>query len=232
MSKIVMFGNQKGGVGKTQISIMAATALSQKPFNLKVAVIDLDNQKSVIRSRNYDLRAYKITSAPFDVFDYELNDLQASITAIDKVYDIIIIDVAGKLDNKQSIEIQEITKTLMYVDILFIPFVAGNFNLESTLDYFKFIKSVQLQRALQPRPLNVYGFINMNRARSRASTYLSEDLQTLQTSERLTIMQAVLNDYALFRESDTITSLYGINSSDSAKANFSTWLNELISVIQ
>ena len=232
MAKIIMFGNQKGGVGKTQISIMTATALSQKPFNLKTCVIDLDNQKSVIRSRNYDLRAYQTAAAPFDVFDYELSDLQANITTIDKAYDIVIVDVAGKLDNKQPIETQEIVKALMYVDVLFIPFVAGNFNLESTLDYFKFIKAVQLQRALQPRPLSVHGFVNMNRARSRASAYLSEDLQTLQASERLTIMQAVLNDYALFRESDTITTLYGINSSDSAKANFSTWLNELISVIQ
>lgn len=232
MAKIIMFGNQKGGVGKTQISIMTATALSQKPFSLRVAVIDLDNQKSVINLRNYDLKAYQISDAPFEVFDYELSELQANITTIDKTFDIIIVDVAGKLDNKQPIETQEIAKTLMYVDALFIPFVAGNFNLESTLSYFKFIKTVQLQRALQPRPLSIYGFVNMHRQRSRANTYLNEDLQTLQASERFTVMQAVLNDYALFRESDTIVSLYGINSSDAAKANFSTWLNELISVIQ
>ena len=164
-----MFGNQKGGVGKTQVSIMTATALSQKPFNLKTCVVDIDNQKSVIRARNFDLRAYQTESAPFDTFSYSMPELQKNIASLDKTYQLIVIDAAGKLDTAQPIEIQEISKALMYVDSLLIPFVAGNYNLESTLDYFRFIKNVQLQRALQPRPLNVFGFVNMHRARSRAN---------------------------------------------------------------
>ena len=119
----------------------------------------------------------------------------------------------------------------MYVDSLFIPFVAGNYNLESTLDYFRFIKTVQLQRALQPRPLNVFGFVNMHRARSRANTFLSEDLDTLRASENLLTMKLSLNDYAAFREADSITSLFDPLSNDSAKQNFSDWLNELLTLI-
>ena len=74
MAKILMFGNQKGGVGKTQVSIMTATALSQAPFNLKTCVVDIDNQKSVIRARSFDLRAYQTESAPFEVRAYTLPD--------------------------------------------------------------------------------------------------------------------------------------------------------------
>ena len=79
MAKILMFGNQKGGVGKTQVSIMTATALSQKPFNLKTCVVDIDNQKSVIRARNFDLRAYQTESVPFDVFSYSMPEVQKNI---------------------------------------------------------------------------------------------------------------------------------------------------------
>jgi chromosome partitioning protein len=232
MAKILMFGNQKGGVGKTQVSIMTATALSQKPFNLKTCVVDIDNQKSVIRARNFDLRAYQTENTPFEALNFSVGDLQKNIATLDKDFQLIVIDAAGKLDTSQPVEIQEISKALMYVDHLFIPFVAGNYNLESTLDYFRFIKTVQLQRAVQPRPLNVVGVVNMHRPRSRANAFLSEDLATLQSTEQLLMMKTPLNDYAAFREADTITSLYDPLSNDSAKLNFTAWLNELIALIQ
>ena len=231
MGKILMFGNQKGGVGKTQVSIMTATALSQKPFGLKTCIVDIDNQKSVVRSRSFDMRAYKIENPPYEVFNYTIADLQANIEQLDKIFQLIIIDAAGKLDNTQPIETQEITKALMYVDCLLIPFVAGNYNLESTIDYFRFIKLVQQQRAIQPRKLRTYGFTNQYRQRSRANSFLNEDIEILKKSENLNMMANALNDYASFRESDTITSLYDTQSSDSAKQNFSIWVNELVNVI-
>jgi cellulose biosynthesis protein BcsQ len=231
MAKILMFGTQKGGAGKTCVSVMTATALSQPPFNLKTVVIDLDHQKSVVRTRKFDLRAYQVETVPFEVLSYSISDLQANIGQLDKDYQLILIDVAGKLDNTQPVEIQEITKALIYVDYLFIPFVAGSYNLESTVEYFQFIKQVQTMRAVQPRPLNVFGFVNMHRARSRANAFLNEDLETLKESERLVMFDTALNDYALFRESDTIISLFDAKSNDGARANFSTFLNELLSII-
>lgn len=231
MAKITMIGNQKGGIGKTAVTVMAATALSQKPFDLKVCIIDLDNQKSVVRLRKIDLQAYETDKTPYDVLTYSISDLQANIAALDKSHDLIFLDVAGKMDNTQPIETQEITKALMYVDCLFIPFVAGNFNLESTLDYFAFIKQVQVIRAVQPRSLNVYGFVNMYRFRTKANTSLNEDIESLQAVESIDMMKNHLNDYALFRECDTITSLYDATTNDSAKQNFTSWVNEFISMI-
>jgi chromosome partitioning protein len=231
MAKIVMFGTQKGGAGKTAVTVMVATALSQAPFNLKTVVVDLDQQKSVVSSRKFDLRSYQTEQYPFNILNYSIGDLQSNIEQLDKDFQLIIIDVAGKLDNEQPIEIQEITKALMYVDYLFIPFVSGNYNLESTVTYFQFIKKVQTMRAVQPRPLNVYGFVNMHRARSRANAFLSEDLETLKQSQRLLMLETTLNDYALFREADTITSLYDSKSNDGAKQNFTQFINELLKII-
>lgn len=232
MAKIIMIGNQKGGIGKTAVSVMVATALSQTPFDLKVCVIDLDNQKSVVRLRKIDLQAYETDKTPYNVLSYSIGDLQANIAALDKDNDLIFLDVAGKMDNTQPIEIQEITKALMYVDYLFIPFVAGNYNLESTLDYFQFIKQVQTIRAVQPRNLKVFGFVNMYRFRTKANTFLNEDIENLQAVENIEMMKNSLNDYALFRESDTITSLYDATTTDNAKQNFTSWLNEFITIIQ
>jgi cellulose biosynthesis protein BcsQ len=232
MAKIIMFGNQKGGVGKSQCSIMTAAALSNPPFNFKTCVIDTDNQKSVLRIRNLDLRAYQTESVSFDVFDYKVADMQNIIGQLDKEYDIILIDAAGKLDNDLPIETQEITKILMYADCLFIPFVAGNHNLDATIEYFQFVRQVQKIRQLQARNLKVFGFINMHRSRSRANTFLVDDITTIQASEQLEMMKTALNDYALFRDADTMTSIYTPLSNDSAKANFSSFIDEFITMIQ
>ena len=232
MAKILMFGNQKGGVGKTQISIMAATALSLPPFNLKTCIIDLDNQKSVVEMRELDLKAYKTESVPFEVFNYNIAELESNIGVLDKKFEVIVLDAAGKLDNNLPIETQEITNILMYVDCLFIPFVAGNHNLNATIQYLKHVQQVQKKRQLQPRNLTVKGFVNMHRTRSRANQFLIEDIGTLKESHRLEMIETPLNDYAVFREADTITTIYDPLSNDSAKHNFSMWLNEFISIIQ
>lgn len=232
MSKIISIANMKGGVGKSQVSILLATALSQEPFNLKTCIIDLDFQKSVLDTRNLDLQAYEIESAPFEVFDYRLSDLQKNIGSLDKEYDLIFLDAAGKLDIDLPIESQEITNMLMYADFVFMPFVAGNHNLKATIKYFQFIRHIQNIRQLQPRCLHIKGFINMHRSRSRANSFLMEDIEVLKEKESLSMLNTPLNDYALFREADTIITIYDPLSNDSAKQNFTAFVNEFISIIQ
>lgn len=233
MAKILMFGNQKGGVGKSQCSIMAATALSQPPFNLKTAIIDIDDQKSIVFARDFDRRSYPEDAvAPFTVLDSSIKDLQKNIAALDKEYQIIIIDAAGRLDIRADVTQQEITKSLMYVDFLFIPFVAGNHILTATFNYLQFVQQVREARALSPRQMTVCGFINMYRSRTRVNQYLLKDIETLEQSNNLALMKTYLNDYTLFKEADTFVSIYDVNSNESAKQNFSEWLNELVVFIQ
>lgn len=233
MAKIIMFGNQKGGVGKSQVSIMTATALSLSPFNLKTCIIDIDKQKSVVRIRAIDLECYPPqTIAPFTVLNLKAPELQKQIGQLDREFDVLIIDAAGKLDVDEPIESQEITKALMYVDVLFMPFVAGNHNLTATFDYFQFVRRVQEIRQLQARNLSVYGFVNMYRSRSRVNAFLLSDIEHLKKAEQLNMMQTYLNDYALFKEADTITSIYDNASNDAAKSNFSAFINELVTIIQ
>lgn len=233
MAKILMFGNQKGGVGKTLVSVMTATTLGQAPFNLKVAVIDVDNQKSVTYARDIDLQSYpEGTPTPFTVINYNIAELQKNITDLDARYDIIIIDVAGKLDIQADVTQQEITKALMYVDVLLIPFIAGSYVFTATYNYLSFIEQVQATRALQTRKMKVYGFVNMYRTRSKVNQMLLQYIDTLKESNHLKVMNTYLNDYTLFKEADTMTSIYAPSSSDAAVSNFVEWFNELVQIIQ
>jgi cellulose biosynthesis protein BcsQ len=233
MAKILMFGNQKGGVGKTLVSVMTATALGQAPFNLNVAVVDIDDQKSVTYARDIDLQSYpEGTPVPFTVLNMKVNELQQQIERLDNQYDVILIDVAGKLDTQVDVTQQEITKSLMYVDILLIPFIAGSYVFTATYNYLNFIAQVQAARALQSRKMKVMGFVNMYRTRSRVNQQLLQHIEALTTANQLTMMQTYLNDYTLFKESDTISSLYDGQSNDAATQNFVEWLNELVHIIQ
>lgn len=233
MAKIVSISNQKGGVGKSLLTTMTATALGSEPFNLKVAVIDLDHQATIYKLRQIDKQAYpQDTAEPFTVFRFKVAEFQKNVAEIDKSFDVVFIDTAGKLDNETDVLQQEISRALMFTDVLFIPFVAGFGNLTATYDYLNFVAQIQDARQLQQRKLKFYGFINQYRSRSRANDFLIQDIESIQQTEPFEVMTSRLNDFAMFKDADTITSLYSPNSSDSAKRNFSEWLNEFIKLIK
>jgi cellulose biosynthesis protein BcsQ len=231
MAKIIMFGNQKGGVGKSQCSVLTASALAAPPFNLKVALIDIDEQKSVVGARALDTQAYKDTAPPFLIYDFTVEEMQNEIGKLDAAHHIIIIDAAGKLDARADATQQEISRSLMYVDYLFLPFVAGNYNLDSTLRYLQFVFQLQRARVLSNRQLQAMGFVNMYRSRSRKNQFLLQDIASLEASANLPFLKNYLNDYAAFSDADTFTSLFDPLSNDSSKSNFSIWFTELAQFI-
>ena len=81
MAKFIVFGNQKGGIGKTTLSVLTATGLSQNPFNKKVLLIDNDNQRSVIRLRQYDEENYE-EKAPYTIIHMTYEEIVKDIAEI------------------------------------------------------------------------------------------------------------------------------------------------------
>ncbi|NJN33623.1 MAG: ParA family protein [Saprospiraceae bacterium] len=192
--------------------------------------MDIDDQASIAELRDIDQSVYADLKPPFDVIKLEMNDLQTQIGELDKRYQLIFIDARGHLDLKADALQQEISRCMMYADLIFIPFVAGNFNFSANYTYLNFAKQVQSARQLTNRPLSIYAFINMYRTRSRANQNLVEELTSRKAE--LNLMQSYLPDYAAYREADTYTSLYEPENNDSAKQNFVAWLNEFLSIIQ
>ena len=231
MAKIILFGNQKGGVGKSTLTMLTATALSQPPFNLDVCVLDADDQRSLYDLRQTDMGYNNEQTPPYEIRPATLNDIHKDIRELDRRFHVVFIDVAGKLDLNIAADKQEIIPYLSYVDLLFMPFVAGNFNVEASAKYLKTVLHVQLSRQLSARPLKVFGLVNMYRERSRVNSFLLDDIQNLRSVVDIQFMETHLRDYALFKESDTLKSLYTENSNDAAKANFRLWIDELANLL-
>ncbi len=230
MSKIIIFGNQKGGVGKSTITCLTANALSQAPFNLKVCVIDNDKQSSISEAREYDRDNRAGIEPPYDIFKMDLLTMQRNIYQLDEQYEVILIDTAGKLDLDATLDTQEITKALAYCDFIFLPFRAGNFNMDATLPYLRFLIELRDQRTNSPRPLNVTGFINMYRTRSKTNELLVSEVKHLKEGG-VPFMVNRIGNFTIFEEVDTYLSLYDEDTSNAAKLNFTVWLNELIKMV-
>jgi cellulose biosynthesis protein BcsQ len=231
MSKILIFGNQKGGTGKTICTMLTATALSQAPFSLKVCVIDLDHQKSFYDQREMDRVAYDQAAPPYEVIDMDIHQLQAQIKDLDLKFDVILMDTAGKLDTDKTAEHQEITKALMFADYLILPFVAGLYNVKATLKYLDVAMQLQTARQLSNRPLSLFGFMARFRPKARQTQYLQEDLAAITATTGLKVLETPLYEYLTYSDGDTYKSLFDINSKEPAKVNFASWLLEICKTI-
>ena len=208
---------------------MATNALSREPFNINLCVIDCDRQKSLVEARAFDQDENEEVFYP--VLGMSVDELQDKIHELDKEYDLILIDTAGRLDHTVSVENQEITKALMYADYLFIPFRAGSFNLDASIEYLKVAHKLQQLRLKTERPLKYYGFVNMFKDRSKTNAFLVTEIEHLRT-QGIPFMLCRLRNYTLFEEIDTRTSYYDVNANNKAKLNFTVWINEFVKTLK
>lgn len=226
MTKIISFGNRKGGVGKSTLTLLAATALSSAPFNKKVLVIDADDQQSLIRYRNEDITENLESELPYKIISClgDIKKLHDTLQRATKTHDYIFIDVAGRLDDFTK-------KVLFYVNVLGIPFQAGNFALESTFDYIQFALNVSQKRiSNKMEGITMIGFVNMYMKRRVRSKDIRENLEAFE--EHISVMNNNLGFYSAFMNATTLESAYDKKSKSTAKINFANWLNEFIKLAQ
>lgn len=231
MAKIIVFGSQKGGVGKSTLTALAATAFSQAPFNYKVAVIDSDPQKSLADARKYDSEDLQ-AEPPYPIFNFDTKQLSQELPQLDQAYDLIFIDVAGKLDVNLPTASQEITPILLNTDLLIIPFTAGNYGLDATLRYLNFVLDVVKIKQRLTRPLHVAGFINMYMGRLKEDKFLRSMIEDIASETGLRFLTNNLGFYASYRGANTVQSLYNSTSHQPDLLNFKKWLNELHKIIE
>lgn len=144
----VAFSTQKGGAGKTTLSVLVASYLHYE-MGYHVAIIDCDfPQHSIHSMRERDLnmaledefykgmayeqfsrldkKAYPVVES--NTFD-AIADAEKLAEESDTGFDIIFFDLPGTMNNKDLIH------TLANMDYLIAPIAASRVVMESTLDY-------------------------------------------------------------------------------------------------
>ena len=71
-NRIIVFANQKGGVGKSTLCILFANYLAYK--RKPVCIIDTDLQKTIMMQRRKDEKVFEGQDEPYSIQDFDVSD--------------------------------------------------------------------------------------------------------------------------------------------------------------
>ena len=137
----IIFGNQKGGVGKSTLCIMLANYLTLVKKK-QVLVIDMDFQKSINEQRRFDLIKKPDLEKPYEILVMDTEDYPKYAEQLKKLNDYILIDLPGRLDDESLIPI------LKDAHYIVCPFSYELKTFVSTLNFSKFSKMLDANKAI------------------------------------------------------------------------------------
>lgn len=139
-STIIVFANQKGGVGKTTLCTLFANYLAAK--GEKVLVIDCDKQQTIYKKRAEDLDKYKGATVPYTVQIFDISDanqVKGFIGNLKQSYKGTIL-----LDTPGNLSVQGLVPIFALSDFIVCPYQFESTSITSTATFISFI--IKLQR--------------------------------------------------------------------------------------
>lgn len=136
MNKIIVFANQKGGVGKSTLCTLFANYLNSVKVN--VCVIDTDLQQTIVTMRNSDLDFYGI-EAPYSVQAFPVSDIDTMQKLMEnarKFKGVVLIDAPGNLNQDGLIPL------LTQSDYIICPFRYDKATTSSTITFVKAFRQI------------------------------------------------------------------------------------------
>ena len=134
---IIIIGNQKGGAGKSTLTLLLANYLTlSKQKN--VTVIDMDYQQSIYQK--YEQAAILENEAPYEVLSAGLEIYPQLLPVLKQNQgDIILIDLPGKLDDDHLIPV------LNSAELMICPFAYDEFSFNSTIFFTLLVKNIHAE---------------------------------------------------------------------------------------
>lgn len=126
MNKIIVFANQKGGVGKSTLCTLFADYLCWRGFG--VCVIDTDLQKSLVMQRRKDEQAYG-QDAPYVIQGFDVSDpttMSELMSSAREVDGVVLIDTPGNVSEDGLVPLFGLC------DMIVCPFEYEDKSLDST----------------------------------------------------------------------------------------------------
>jgi chromosome partitioning protein len=137
---IIIIGNQKGGCGKSTLSLLLANYLTLIK-KCKVTVLDMDYQQSLIQK--FEKAKVLENEEPYEVIAAGLEDypvLREVLTENPK--DITLIDLPGKLDDDGLIPVFE------SAELVICPFAYDEFSFESSVLFSVVLRKINPKVAI------------------------------------------------------------------------------------
>ena len=144
---IIVFGNQKGGCGKTTNCIQFANYLAE--LGKSCVVLDVDFQKSIVDRRKQDVATYS-NLPQYEVVDADMKDVAKTIEDFKSINDgHLLIDLPGRIDNEALITI------LQNADVVVVPFRYDRLTMDSTALFIKVMEYYKVNAKIFFLPNNI-----------------------------------------------------------------------------
>lgn len=243
----VAFSTQKGGAGKTTLTVLVASYLHYvKGYN--VAVIDCDfPQHSISEMRERDLQMtmddehYKLIA--YEQFSslgkkaYEViesspeNAMEDAREVVEELKpDFVFFDLPGTINNP------EVVKTLSFMDYIIAPISADRLVLESTLQYVITVNDA----LITPGKANIKGmYLLWNLVDGREKTELYEVYEDVIEKLGFPLFKTFLPDSKRFRREQTIShkalfrsTLFPADKALVKGSNLDTLIDEMLEILK
>ncbi|WP_345952970.1 ParA family protein [Mucilaginibacter sp. PAMB04168] len=131
---ITIIGNQKGGVGKSTLAVLAANYITIARKS-KASIIDMDYQQSI--SQKFDKAKILENEEPYEVVPATLESFPIVYHVLNQNADhVLLIDLPGKLDDDGLLPVFE------SADLVICPFAYDEFTYQSTVLFTVVLKKV------------------------------------------------------------------------------------------
>ena len=153
---ICSVAHQKGGVGKSTITAILATAIHART-NKKVLVIDCDYQGSLISLREKELEDDKkaiVSAAAYPIVAEDPENIFEVMGKYIEDYDIIFIDMPGNIKQKGIIDL------FLLTHVIIIPLVANELDVDSTIKFVEKCVQIQNMKKEEGENLRLMGIMN------------------------------------------------------------------------
>jgi chromosome partitioning protein len=131
---VIIIGNQKGGAGKSTLTLLLANYLSITK-RMIITVVDMDYQQSL--TQKYIKAKLLENKEPYQVVAANLEDYPTlSKVFISKADEVALIDLPGKLDDDRLIAV------FRSADLVICPFSYDEFSFDSTVLFSVVIKKI------------------------------------------------------------------------------------------
>ena len=186
---VILLGNQKGGAGKSTLTILLSNYLA-KEYNLKVTVVDMDDQRSVEdeyldaqKLENKEL--YSVIGADLSHFTNMYENIFSKNTE-----EVIIIDMPGKLDDDNLAVLFE------KGDLIVCPFMYEKKVFKSTVLFSMVVRHINSEIKIHYVPNRVRGTVVYN-AKASVHEKLKEFGSITPAIAEKEMFQKNLNTYSL-----------------------------------
>jgi chromosome partitioning protein len=193
----IVFGNQKGGAGKSTLCALLANYLAIEK-QVPVLVLDMDIQQSLRSMRERDLMVQ--TEMPYQIETMQTEEYAKYRQEFANKDIYILMDLPGTLDDKH------LKAIIQDADYIICPFRYDFVSFVSTLDFTDVVESYIPKRTQKGKAKNTIFYVpNMVKAnvtyeqQQRANEMLSEKgVVTTPISDRVTLQR--LQTYAITSE--------------------------------